>query len=345
MNDAFWRDVARCPGLRVPRCRAEAAWGVPAVDAARAAGLVDLVAFEEGAPFPCACGACRARLLRESGRWAVVSDGPLACPDEALDEAADEGVQVLPSRLVRVLARAAGLDVAPPASWRDPVMLGTRVLAGRRVGFVWVPQTAQVNERLRVLAHEEPNRDLVALVPHRSAVPSEGGSPIGGVRVFWLDVGTHLFPDRDDLRLDLADVALAGPAPDGRELWPRYALVVDEARGRAWWGGRALPLDRTPLGARMLFELARRPGAWVTRRELMLALWPEEFSSRTRAPVDPIALDRRLRQLRSALGEVVAAVGPVAGLPEELVENLRTRSDTDGGYRLNVDAISVCHVP
>jgi hypothetical protein len=73
---------------------------------------------------------------------------------------------------------------------------------------------------------------------------------------------------------------------------------------------------------------------WLSRRDLQVGLWPELFGAGAGPDLDK--LDRRLRQPKAVLSRIFCELPTRAGLPSDPIESLRTRTDTDGGYRIDV---------
>jgi hypothetical protein len=217
------------------------------------------------------------------------------------------------------------------------VRLGERRFGATAVGLLWAPRPHTVDaDTLAPCLWDAPAR-VLALVPSLAALAPDRPARVGRVELHWAGLAEVLRLGPPP-QADLSELVLRWGL-DGEELgaWlaPRFALVHDAGAGRAWYGGRRLDLDRRPLVARLLGELAARPGRWVPRADLLVALWPDEFTSRGRLRADPVKLDRRLRQLASELNRLFTLADP-PDLPAAPVENLRTCSDLDGGYRLGL---------
>ena len=139
-------------------------------------------------------------------------------------------------------------------------------------------------------------------------------------------------------KADLSELAFALQLT-GEELalllWPRFHLVIDR-QGTPYYGGVRVNVDRSAKLGQLLGILAARPGEWVSRRELLTALYPEEVTNRGRWLTDPEKLDRRLRQLVSALGKAFDTARLPDSAPDNPLENLRARGDHEGGYRLTI---------
>lgn len=117
----------------------------------------------------------------------------------------------------------------------------------------------------------------------------------------------HGLPDELILRVH----AIGSPlfiAPDGRTIVSRGEL--NRVRGRS---------------ALILRAFTRRPGAWLTHRELQLEAWPDEITTRGRVLCGETVLDRRLRQVIGELRRM---------LPADVIEKRWARAGTEGAYRL-----------
>ncbi|MFT7519567.1 MAG: hypothetical protein ACI9MC_001709, partial [Kiritimatiellia bacterium] len=177
-------------------------------------------------------------------------------------------------------------------------------------------------------------RVTILLAPTRNSRPST--TPASKGQVLWLSLDQVI-----DLHTGSADLSelpirlqLAG-ANLGELLWPRFALVVDPVEQRFYYAGQALDIERRPRLVELLRILAARPNQWVCRRDLVLGLYPDEITNRGKLLTDPGKIERRLRQLVSDLGKAFKAVDS-RGLPTNPIENLRARSDLEGGYRLGL---------
>jgi hypothetical protein len=221
--------------------------------------------------------------------------------------------------------------------------LGERAVGDAVARFVFVPRPRRwlAEGWLDRAVDEHPDRVLVVIGLDVRGLPADAPRRVRGARVEWLTLeaafDATIPPStcrRPGWRSHRTRISRRSSGPGTRSSWTR------PARRRAT-PATCSRLGRSPLEERLLHALLRQPGVWVPRRDLLLALWPEEFSSRTREPKDPIALDRRLRQLKSALSAVFAELPAVSGAARDPIENLRTRGDLDGGYRLAVEPTRV----
>jgi len=170
------------------------------------------------------------------------------------------------------------------------------------------------------------------IVPRRAAIESQVADLLAANGSIVLPLEEVYKLTEAGATADLTDLVLANDFPGvelGRELWPRYELVLDPGAGRYWFrGGRLTALERRHLAARLLTTLARTPGRLVTRDKLAAAMWPDDYGARGSHEQD---WDRRVRQQKRLLTKALAAdLGE--GVP--VIESVASGSDVDGGYVL-----------
>jgi hypothetical protein len=334
-----WRLLGESWPLTVPRARLRQHVGEPALLALERCRAVRSSSLAAGETYPCRCRSepgCAMRLVDEGGLVAVCELAPVQCLDEAIAD--DDAVRchVDAESLVPLLQR--GLRV--PVSRVEP-RHGVLALGDRRVGqvearFVLAPRPGRwVSDGwLQRSVDEDPDRVLVVLVFVPGAIPPAAPRRVRDTRVEWVALSEAL--DLESGSMDLARLwlAIAPGAELGPELWPRYVFTADPDRGRFTYAGRALPLDRRLQEARLLIELLRGGGEWVPRSYLISTLWPQAFEGKNRPSPDQV--DRRLRQLKSALSAAFEELPPFDGAPVDPIENLRSGDDSAGGYRIAV---------
>jgi hypothetical protein len=199
------------------------------------------------------------------------------------------------------------------------------------LSFTWChrPRKLDLTKVERLVEDTSPDA-LVVLVPARRSLDRVVPSRMGRTRIFWLPLEEVLTLEHID-RVDLSELWLRFGLGTIELLWPRYDLVLDDAK--ALWGGRWVELGRNPQHRLLVDSLLAANGLYVSRGDLLPTLFPDEFTNRGRMLSDPGKLDRRLRQLVS---RVNAHFGPHPD-GRALIGNLRARSDIDGGYRIEVD--------
>ncbi len=348
--EPFWRLVAADPGLRLPYKHLQELVGGDGVAALLATGLVFRVPMEDGEDYPCTeggePGCCRHLVADGDGGLVAVCGASLGrlCPDEPVRAEEAQWLAVEPVSFGRAVCRLLGLSGGGLETTfsEGPQQLGVRRFGRTEVAFHLVswPRLVLQGAHLEVLARRISGvvAPTVLLAPSSASLPPSvaRGTPHG---LEWLCLDQVLPLVGERVQVDLSPFLLRHRFPGvelGPALWPAFALVIDRENGKRFYAGQELGLARSPLAARFLDLMAAQPGVFIPRSELLVELWPDAFTTRGRALEDPDALDRRLRQLRGELGKVFRGLHRVQGLPHDPVENLRGRSDVEGGYRMNL---------
>ena len=323
----LWRQLERTWPLVAPEPLLAADLGADTLGALDQLRLLHREPVATGSRYPCD-GCPRGRVVVEhEGTWAVCSCG-VGC--DPVDVGQVDRLELDAGALVHRLRQVLQLDgPAESPRWNRPARLGDRRFGVQRVVFGLMVRPRCVRPaRLDRWLREQRGSVTVLLAPTRAAMPVRGAGEV------WLSLDEVV--DLQAGVADLSELALSGRLPGvdlGELLWPRFALVVDTQRESFTYAGQPLGLARSPRLAGLLTALAARPGEWVSRRELLLALYPDEITTRGRLLTDAVKLERRLRQLVSDLGRAFKEL-EARGLPANPIENLRARSDTEGGYRL-----------
>ena len=297
----------RCPDLPLPLLERE---GVLVRRALRPFEVVECAS----------CGGL-ARVARELGEFVGVCEGDLDCPATRLGAEA-AALRVDEGRVLRRISATLGLVGAI-----EPGALLTGLGRGR-IGeeTVWFdfcrrPAAEGVSGALAERVGTD-DAVRVVLTPSASRVPAGAPRRIGGSTVLWVgfDEVLTLAPEWS-VSVDVLAALhrFRGCAP------PRETgLMLSSEESR--WNGVLLSLS--PLGVRLLHELATAPGQVRTRASLAAALWPEDHtrSGALARGVLPHDVDRRLRN-------VVAEVREQLG-----VERITTRRGPreTGGFALDV---------
>lgn len=338
MLDRFWRLLGEGWPLAMPRAHFREEIGEPGLawlERTRTAHGVPFVVCDS---YPCLTAAepgCRMRILQERGALvAVCSVAPGECGDEPLVAPDHVRVHVTHDTLVPLLQRALRLEQRWEAGL-EVLHLGERRFGTTTVHFVLVPRpdSPVARNELDQAARADPDRVLVALAFHRRDVPA--APSIEGHRLQWMAL-SDAAPTPDGLALDLTglwDVFAPGEDP-GSEAWPRYLFVADPARASFVYAGRPFGLAHRPQVQRLLIELLRRPGEWLSRQELLPLVWPEEYQGRDAVQVP--AIEKRLRTAVSELRGILEGLQLPAGVDRNPIQNVRAASDTDGGYRIDI---------
>lgn len=331
---SFWRMLAQSWPIVWPRARMRRELGEEALALVESLGLVDAVPIASGDSYPCRCpqDGCAMRVVEEGGLLAVCGRGN-DCLDERIPE--DDGVwlHVGPAQLGRLLQRALRLDVRAVERRGRVLMLGERRVGATAIQFMLSPRPGPAVQ-IDLAASWVPNRvpAVFTFAELGPGVPRE----VGGERIEWVSLADTFVPERTP-RIDLADLWLAiAPDADLRaDLWPRYTFVADLARGRFGYAGCPVDLPRQAMAAKFLARLLREPGCWVSRLELLRAVWDQDrFDA---ADIENPDIDRQLRQVKSELSKAFGALAVPEGVPRDPIENLRARGKDDGGYRIDVE--------
>lgn len=328
---SLWRELETGWRLIGPEPELAAQIGPETLGALDALGLVRREPFLAGAHLPCQGCSQGRQVVEHEGTWAVCTHPGMGC--EAVDLTEVDRAELDEAGLVQRLRAVLRLDgPSEPLSPRRPVLLGHRRLGGQRIAFALV-RPRRVQERVvREWLQLGRIQSAVLLAPTSRWLP-DWPLPRG---VHWLALDQIV--DLQAGKADLSELAFALQLT-GEELalllWPRFHLVIDR-QGTPYYGGVRVNVDRSAKLGQLLGILAARPGEWVSRRELLTALYPEEVTNRGRWLTDPEKLDRRLRQLVSALGKAFDTARLPDSAPDNPLENLRARGDHEGGYRLTI---------
>jgi hypothetical protein len=308
---ALWNNLATRWPLSAPAPTFKS-WLGDAFGQVQSLRLLRRTPIRDGDLYPSACDQDRIVTKSIQGLVATCTCVPPNCLDATSDP---PELHALDDRALIALLRAAlGLNGPAEGPHRHrPTALGARSFGTTTVQF-----------RLSLATpSESTHRNIVTLVPTADQLPTDP-TPNCLALADLVDLQTGV--------ADLADLVLNDIAPHNLELlWPRYALTVEGQRFH--YAGQRLPLDRHPRLAALLTALAKSPSRWLNRQDLVLALYPDAITTRGRLLEDPIKLDRRIRQVVSDLGKAFATVDP-HDLAANPIENLRARSDAEGGYRL-----------
>jgi hypothetical protein len=315
--------------------------GPEAIEYARSLGLGRRTQLRAGMSYPCP-RLCQAILTEDDeGLVAVCGQTSERCEDEPIAPAHAFLLEIDATTVTAVLQRLLRLPLATHGSDRTAIVLGTRRVGSRSVRFVLVPRPQLILNWVERTVREDPDRALVLITFTRGQVPAHSPGRVEGTRVEWVALEEALnsagYLDLSDMWLRLGSAAVVAG-----ELWPRFAFVVDEARAFWAYAGVRLPLERYPLEAQLLVLLLRRAGRPVPRMDLLLALWPEEFGGDRSPNLD--VLDRRLRQVKAELSSQFKQLRLPGGVPQDPITNVRTRSDTAGGYQITVELEQVLFV-
>ncbi len=306
----------------------------------RRGGWFESRAINEGDPYLCPCpggDGCPRRVVALRGRLVAVCGRDVeACDDVELGSDA-EVLAVTAATLRRALAPALGLEGGTlPAGGSRRIELGERRF-GDGAAALWFARSLR-GEAARLWASglrgRRAGHGVGVLVPRRGTVDGWVTELLEASGVVLLPLDEIVGFDSDRLTVDVADLVLANDFPGvelGRELWPRYELVLDPEAGRYWFRGRRLvTLERRHLAAKLLAALARRPGRLVSRDELAAAMWPDDYGARGSHEMD---WDRRVRQQKRLLAKALAED---LGNEVPVIESVASGSDVDGGYVLGL---------
>ncbi len=289
--------------------------------------------IRERSTYPCDHGPRGRRVVVHEGVWAVCTSSFDGC--EPIDLTSVDQIELDSTALIHRLRELLRLDGPfEPTRWNRVARVGERRLGVERAVFGLVPRPLCVSpERLLSWLGQQQARLTVLLAPTRNSRLSATPTITG--RVIWLSLDEVV--DLQMRTAALSELALRVPLPGaglGELLWPRFSLVIDG--DRCSYAGQALGIERHPRVSELLRTLARRPNQWVCRRDLFIAVYPDEITNRGKLLTDPVKLERRLRQLISDLGKAFRSIAPHA-LSANPIENLRSRSDLEGGYRLAIE--------
>ena len=343
MLDRYWRLLGETWPLAMPRAHLREEIGTDALAWLEATRMVHGVPFVARSSYPCLTAAepgCRMRILQERGALvAVCSVAPAECDDEPLVAPDNVRVHVSCETLVPLLQRSLRLEQRWEAGL-ELIHLGERRFGTTAVRFVLVPRPDSpiARNELDQAARADPDRIFVALAFHRRDLPAS--PPVEGRRVQWLAFGDTR-PIADGLAFDLTGLwdAFAPNEDPGTEVWPRYLFVADPLRASYRYAGQSFGLAHRPQVQRLLIELLRRPGEWLSRQELLPLVWPEEYQGPDAVQIP--AIEKRLRTAVSELRGILSGLDLPAGVDPDPLENVRSASDTDGGYRLDVRPSSI----
>lgn len=325
----FWRRMAQGWPIAAPHPLIEESLGADVLDVLSRHGLLVRQPLLDGAPIvDLACSSGRVLVVADGDAVAMCTGTPACCEPVELD--APERLLVDPIAFAALLRELLGLDgPTERPHWNHVALLGERLLGAERVRFAFVPRPGCVTPtRLERWLAAHPCGLTVLLAPVRDAIP-----PTSPPTTMWLSLDETV--DLVAGTADLSELAVHHDlAGDHLELLtPRHALVIGAEPEEVLYGGRRLAIERRPLQRTLLCILAERPSEWVCRRELLVALYADEITSSGRYLTDPTNLERRMRQLISDLRHSFQDVG-APDLPPHPIENQRSRSDVEGGYRL-----------
>jgi hypothetical protein len=342
----FLELVARHGSPALPAAEMRARIGTEATSLLRALGWLESRALLEGARYPCSSPGghgCPRRVLREDGQLvAVCGNSPEECGDIVIAPEDAEVLEVTPPGWRAALADALGLDEREAGEARPehggPWRLGGRAFGGARATFYFAQSISRRDAGWQVdlIRLKELDGAIALVVPVASRIGADARAELRRAGFSLLPLDRLLRVEEGPrLRVDLAPFVVErrfeGIDPGGA-LWPRYDLVLDPDQGRHWYGGASLQLRRRPRTAAMLVELARHPGAVVTRDRLCRVMWPDSYGARGTERTD---WDRRIREHKQGLVERMRAAWPEAASP---IEAVAAGSDVEGGYRLTVMA-------
>ena len=328
---SLWRELETGWQLIGPEPELSAQLGPETFSALDRLGLIRRESFLAGVRLPCdGCSQGR-QVVEHEGTWAVCTHPEMGC--ESVDLTEVDRAEIDEGELIRRLQTALQLEgPIEPLSARRPVLLGHRRLGGRRIAFGLV-RPRRIQERIvREWLQLRRVQSAVLLAPTSQWLP-DWVLPQGA---HWLAMDQIV--DLQAGRADLSELAFAlrlSGAELAQLLWPRFHLVID-SQGTPYYGGVRVDLGRSAKVGQLLALLASRPGEWLSRRKLLTTLYPGEVTNRGRWLTDLGKLDRRLRQLVSALSKAFDAALLTNSTLENPVENLRARGDDEGGYRLRV---------
>jgi hypothetical protein len=330
---ALWRLLAESWPLRSPRAHVRDQVGTEALAWLEHTRSVREVSLLDTGYYPCPRpqeSLCARKLAWEPEPVAFCGLKHPRCPQERLAPADTVALEIDAQSFVPVLRRSLNLAEGEVA-WDDGVFLGERPFGTRRVAFVLAPwpQDRATRRYLEQACGAEPRRVLVVLYFHRGQLAS--GFPLARSGLEWMALSDAL-PSSDGLAFDLMDLwdtYAPDTEPEG-DWWPRYLFVADPTRARFWYAGRPLPLARRPQACRLLTALLWNHGRWLSRHQQLCVIYPEE------PPAQSERLAGGLRHVKRQLSEAFETLLPRAGVLPDPIETLPVRSDTVGGYRIDV---------
>lgn len=326
---ALWERMALDWPIAAPLPMLVERLGREVVDVLTRKGLLVRQPLRDGAPLgDHGCLHGRELVVLDEGAVAVCTGTPACC--EPVRLAAPERLVLDPLAFMALLRDLLGLvGPAETPHWNHVTLLGERRVGTRRVHFAFVPRPSCVTAtRLARWLKTHPAGLTVLVAPIRNAIPATSPK-----RTTWLSLDETV--DLPTGTADLSELAENHELgwSDLELLWPRFPLVIGDESEGVRYGGQRIPIERSPRQRTLLRILAERPNAWVSRRELLLALYPDEITSSGRMLTEATNLERRMRQLVCELRQsFVDAAAP--DLPPHPIENQRGRSDVEGGYRL-----------
>lgn len=327
--NALWQRMARDWPIAAPRPVLVERLGDDVVEQLTRHELLVRQPLRDGDPLGyLGCLHGRVLVVTDEQASAVCSGTPACCEPIELD--APERLVLDPAGFTARLRRLLGLTgPAEPPHWNHVALLGERRLGTDRVRFAFVPRPECVTRtRLKRWLRAQPTGLTVLLAPTRDVIP-----PTTPNHTVWLSLDETVDLVRGTADLSELQVHPELEAGDPDLLKPHYPLVIGSEAEGVFYGGQRLAIDRRPMQRTLLCILAQHPGDWVCRRDLLLRLYPAEITTSGRMLVDPTHLERRMRQLVSDLRQSFAGAR-AQGLPLHPIENQRSRSDVEGGYRL-----------
>jgi len=152
-----------------------------------------------------------------------------------------------------------------------------------------------------------------------------------GILLLGLDDITYWTPERS-IRLDLGEYVLEqklGVRDPAAWLWPRFDLILDPQGGRYWYRGQRLAFKKSAaLPALLLERMAEGAGGFVSRKDLAVYMWPDEYFSEEGRFVN---WDRRVRGHKDTLDGQLDC-----NSEEAVLEAVPSGSEIEGGYRLRL---------
>ena len=269
-----------------------------------------------------------ARVIYErDGNAVAICTGDFQCPDLELGPTPSRSKMNAEDFALR-LASALQLDGVPGAVGLVTA-LGRRRLGDENVAFdlLSVPGRADSFDALARLVRGGPAVRVV-LVPDSRCLPADVPGELAGVELVWVGLN-EVLTFGEGLGVDLRPILARGRFAVAVVEPPFEGLVVDGLAAR--WRGRDVAVPGIVAPA-VLRALAKRPGAFVGRRELWLELWPEEHNKNGQIPkgVNPDHFEGRLR---TAVGELRIALRAAAPTLADAVLT-RRGGDAAGAYGL-----------